>query len=276
MRSGRSERLPYSLSRWTDLPASKWEWFEHMLDQGWMVGFDPRTGLPDRWSLAPAETMGLIFWTRDSRNLIANAERLKAYRLAVHFTLTGWHEFERGAPNIQEGLAILRSTVETFGAENVTWRFTPVPMVADALERFAVIASQAAEMGLKEVFVSFLQENDMVRETRAPRVRNEMLRQFAALSHGLKVLLCNEDRVLDVQGVQNLARGVCESGIRFAETRYQIDAPKAEGCGCSLAIDPFTINESCKMGCLYCYAADKSLSPKKRNTTKPSKLRVVS
>lgn len=282
MRSGRVERLPYSLSRWTDLPAAKWTWFQAMMDQGWMVGIDPRTGIPARWSLDPKETMGLIFWTRNSRNLIANAEKLKkAYTdektgralIAVHFTLTGWHEVEKGAPNLGEGLALLQDTVAAYGAENVTWRFSPVPMVSDVVDRFEIIARKAAEMGLKEVFVSFLQENDRVPETRAPRVRSETLKLLAGRSHGLKVLLCNEDRTLDLRGVTNLDRGICEPGNRFVQTAYQIDGPKTEGCGCSLAVDPFTINETCSMGCAYCYAADKTLSPKKRNTTR---LRVVS
>lgn len=272
MRSGRTEKLPYSLSRWTDLPAAKWPWFEAMLDQGWMVGIDPRTGVPGRWSLTPEDTFGLIFWTRNSRNLIANAERLKKYPLAVHFTLTGWHEVEKGAPNIADGLAMLRDTVQTFGAQNVTWRFSPVPMVHDILDRFEALAIQAAKFGLEEVFVSFLQENDLLPETRSPRVRGEILRQLGARSHGLRVLLCNEDQTLDVHG-SNVARGICESGKRFTNSNYQVDGPKTEGCGCALAVDPFTINETCSMGCRYCYAADRSLSPKKRNT---SRLRVVS
>ena len=46
------------------------------------------------------------------------------------------------------------------------------------------------------------------------------------------------------------------------------EKPPSEGCGCVLMADPFTINESCTFGCQYCYAADKSLAPKKRNTTK--------
>lgn len=261
MRSGRVERLPYSLSRWTDLPAAKWPWFQAMLDQGSMVGIDPRTGLPDRWSLAREDTMGLIFWTRNSRNLIVNADRLKtAYAdpktgqvpIVVHFTLTGWHEVEKGAPNLGEGLALLQDTVAAFGAQNVTWRFSPVPMVSDVVERFEIIARKAADMGLREVFVSFLQENDRVPETRAPRVRSETLKLLAGRAHGLKVLLCNEDRTLDLRGVTNLDRGICESGKRFIQTDYQIDGPKTEGCGCSLAVDPFTVNETCSMGCAYC------------------------
>lgn len=271
MLSGRTEKLPYSLSRWTDLPAAKWAWFEQQLSQGWMVGFDPRTALPGKWSLAPKDTFGLIFWTRNSKNLLATVDRLAPYPLAIHFTLTGWHEVEKGAPGIEDGIAMLRDTVQAFGPDRVTWRCSPVPMVPDVLDRFARIAEAASEMGLKEVFVAFLQENDLMPENRGPRIRTELLKQLAVRSSGLRVLLCNEDRTLDLaskKGPPNLSKGICESGRRFAGSEYTIDSPPTEGCGCALAVDPFTLNESCTMGCAYCYAADRSLAPKKRNTTK--------
>lgn len=279
MLSGRTEKLPYSLSRWTDLPAAKWAWFEEQLNQGWMIGIDPRTALPGKWALTPADVFGLIFWTRNPRNLLRSADRLADYPLVVHFTLTGWHEVERGAPGIEDGLALLRDTVAAFGVERVTWRFSPVPMVTDVLDRFDHLASEAAKLGLPEVFVAFLQENDLLPEGRGPRIRLELLKQFAVRSHGLQVKLCNEDRSLNLQSANglgprkrtqpaNLGWGICESGERFAKTEYRIDAPATEGCGCALAVDPFTINESCTMGCAYCYAHDRSLAPKKRNTTK--------
>jgi len=269
MLSGRTEKLPYSLSRWTDLPAAKWPWFQQQLDQGWMIGIDPRTAMPGKWSLSPSETLGLIFWTRNPENLIRNVDRLNGYPLVVHMTLTGWHEVEKGAPDIDEGLALLRDAVAAFGADRVIWRFSPVPVVSDVVDRFEKIAKEASRLGLQEVYVSFLQENDLVPETRNPRFRLELLKQIAVRSQGMKVSLCNEDHSVSLGeriGPVNLAWGVCESGQRFAKSSYGVDCPPPEGCGCALAVDPFTINESCTMGCAYCYAADRSLAPKKRNT----------
>src|SRR4051812_35454062 len=115
LRRGSVEGFPYSLSRWTDLPAAKWAWFREQLDAGSMVAMDPRTGLPDRWSLHPVDTLGLVFWTRNPRNLVRDADALSGHRKVVHFTLTGWHEVEPRAPGIEEGLDLLASAVETFG-----------------------------------------------------------------------------------------------------------------------------------------------------------------
>lgn len=272
--SGKAERLPYSLSRWTDLPAAKWDWFETQLDQGWMEGFDPRTAVPCNWSLKPEDTYGLVFWTKDPTNLILTRERLLKYPLVIHMTLTGWDEVEHGAPDMAEGLAIMANAISAFGHDRVVWRFSPVPATPDIVDRFETMARAAAFLGLKRVYVSFLQENDLMPEKRPSRVRVELLKQMSVRSHGMKILLCNEDQTLarESQLPPNLEMGVCEDGCRFTDSVYHIDRPRIEGCGCALAVDPFTINESCTMGCEYCYAADKSRSPSKRNTTR---LRVV-
>jgi hypothetical protein len=265
--SGKTERLPYSLSRWTDLPAAKWPWFRDQLAQGKMVAFDPRTAVPAEWSLRPEDTMGLIFWTKNPENLIRDSKLLEPYKVVIHMTLTGWEEVEKGAPSLDEGLRLLERAVSTFGADHVVWRFSPVPLVPDVLERFEKMAACIAKTGLKEVFVSFLQENDLLPETRQQIVRFELLKQMAVRSHEMNILLCADDRKTlgSVRArPENLQHGICEDGKRFS--RF----PAQDDCGCCLAIDPFTINETCTFGCAYCYAADKSLAPKKRNTTKHS------
>lgn len=270
-RSGKAEGLPYSLSRWTDLPAAKWPWFEQQLAQGWMVGFDPRTAFPAKWSLAVEDTLGLVFWTRNPTNLIERASLLKPYPLVVHMTLTGWHEVEKGSPSIEQGLRLMEAAVDAFGPENVVWRFSPVPMTDDTVKRFNRIASAASTFGVRQVYVAFLQDNDLMTEDRDPATRREVLRAMADGSHGLDVLLCQEDKTLQAGGdlglrhPPNLRYGVCEDGKRFPQGSSDL---AFEGCGCALAVDPFTVNESCTMGCRYCYAADQSLASRKRNTTR--------
>lgn len=262
MRRGIAEGLPYSLSRWTDLPAAKWDWFKDQLSAGSMVAMDPATGMPDRWSLDPADTLGMIFWTRNCRNLLLESSSISAYRKVVHFTLTGWHEVERRAPGIEEGLELLGSAVETFGVDNVTWRFSPVPLVEDIVQRFTRLAAKVESFGLDRVYLSFLQQNDWMQETRTGEQRRELLARLAA-STSLLLVLCNEDQeTLAPSQSLRLRSGICEDGSRF------YPQGKREGCGCALAVDPFSMNEACSMGCKFCYSANIASSPKKRNTTK--------
>lgn len=270
LRSGKSEGFPYSLSRWTDVPASKWPWFLECLDHKEMVGFSPLDAAPDRWSLRPEDTLGLVFWTKDPTNLIFDARRLESYRVKVHVTVTGWEEVERGAPDLLEGAGKLGLAAGIFGPENVTWRFSPVPIVTDVVDRFERILMLASEARVGSVYLSFLQENDDLPETRSDGERLNILVQVAekAKSKGVKVYLCNEDRLLFKHpgAYENLSSGVCAPPEDFALPGR--DLPSAEGCGCVLMVDPFTVNESCSMGCLYCYAGMRELSPKKHDTVK--------
>lgn len=272
IRSGKAEGFPYSLSRWTDLPGGrdKWRWFARQLRQGWMAGFDPKTAVPSKWSLAPEDTLGFIFWTKKPENLIQSVKRLRPYPLVIHMTATGWHEVERGAPSLDGSIGAMVRLLDAYGVDRVEWRFSPVPAVPDAVTRFEVLANSFAILGLRRVYVSFLQDNDLMPEQRSIEERRGILREMTERSHGLDVVLCQDDRTLDgfpLHGTPNLRYGVCEDGRRFLTPGDCELASSTEDCGCALAVDPFTITESCTMGCAYCYAANKNLSPCKRDTT---------
>jgi len=274
LKTGKAEKLPYSLSRWTDVPAAKWDWFMSQVEQGEMVAFDPRTAIPYRWSLKPDDVFGLIFWTKVPENLLSiSRTRMLPYidKTVVHVTMNDWHEVEKGAPSREKARTHFQRLVDIYGIDSVTWRFSPVPLVGDVVERFEWLAEAVAATGVKSVYVSFLQENDLMPETRPRRTRVELLKQMAAHGHGLDILLCNEDTTLqDRDAFRHLRRGVCEDGRRFVrledypstepvvagDVRLEWLAPPTEGCGCALAVDPFTINETCTLGCHYCLAPD--------------------
>ena len=235
-----------------------------------MLGFDPTTAVPARWSLRPDDVLGLVFWTKDPTNLILDKNRLVGRPVKIHITVTGWEEVEKGAPSLQNGANSLLLASSVYGPENISWRFSPVPIVRDVVERFDTILAMASHAGLKQVYLSFLQENDILPETRSEQERLNILAQVAehGQNRGVKVLLCNEDRLLlKYPGYHpNLGPGICAPPEDFALGGRTLSP--SEGCGCVLMVDPFTINESCTMGCTYCYAADKTLTDKKRNTTR--------
>ena len=254
------------MSRWTDVPAAKWAWFRGVLAEGSMLAFDPRNALPSEWSLKPEDTLGLNFWTKDPRNLLIDRELLKPYKVKIHMTITGWEEVEKGAPTLKDALWLLEDTAKVFGAENVTWRFSPVPLVTDVADRFGRICAKASRAGVREVYLAFLQENDLMSETRTVSEREELLKKLGdrAAVFGIHVKLCADDQRLLQGGClhHNVSHGICAGPADWG------GLPEAEGCGCAIMIDPFSINESCTFGCQYCYAADKSLLPKKINTTR--------
>ncbi len=264
--------MPYSLSRWTDVPAAKWAWFLAQLDRGYMLGIDPRTATPYYWSLAPEDVLGLTFWTKDPLALVLDRARLAPYAYKVNVTVTGWVEVEKGAPGLSEGPVQLKRTAELLGPDRVIWRFSPVPLLPDdvVVERFAHIARIATKDGnVNQAICSFLQPNDRVPETRTAEERRELLRKLAEVgaAYGVRVGLCKEDQTLYGRTVHpNLATVICAPPEDFGETASM--ATPTEGCGCALAVDPFGPNESCTFGCAYCYAADKNLAPRKASTTR--------
>jgi hypothetical protein len=273
--SGRELGYPYSFSRYTEVPAGKWEWFQETLQAGRMSGTEPLHGISKMWSLRPEDTLGLVFWTKDPTNLVKGRDLLAGYRVRVHVTVTGWEEAEEGAPGIWEGSLLLQSAVRCFGAERVTWRFSPVPLVPNVVERFEFILKRAAAAQVSSVYLSFLQPNDLVPEVRSSAERISILSRMATKAQrlGVRVLLCNEDKLLlgKPELHPNLRPGVCAPPSDFALPGRGL--PPYEGCGCILMVDHFTVNEACDYKCTYCYAGDQSLSPEKRDTTR--KLPVV-
>jgi hypothetical protein len=270
--SGREKGFPYSFSRWTDLPIDKWDWFMECISKGYFLGFHPIEAIPYNWSLRPDDVLGLIFWTKDPTNLMWSRLYERGYNIKAHITVTGWKEVEGKAPDHRRGAINLALAAHLLGPKNVYWRFSPVPILPHPVivERFDCIAAQAAEEGLDRVYVSFLQENDRMPETRTEQDRLNILVELAevAATRRIKVYLCNEDRLLlgHPNIHQNLSSGVCAPPEDFALPG--LSKPASEGCGCVLMVDPFTVNESCSVGCKYCYAGVKEFSPKRRDTTR--------
>lgn len=264
-RSGRTEAIPYSFSRWTDVPASKWDWFQERLEAGQVEAFDPRTGTPSWWSLKPEDTHSLVFWTKNPTNLLKHWKKLRPYHLVVNVTITGWSEVEHGVPPTEEVLQVYKSLAHRIGRSHLVWRFSPVPVVRDVIDRFEQIAS-ALKGYTKVVYLSFLQTNDRIPETRGRPTRVGVLEYLdvVASSKGIQIQLCRDDRPLWASPRLDAMRGVCVPPVSL----HGGPRPESETCGCSVMVDPFSFSEHCTMGCEYCYVSDRNLGGGKKNTTR--------
>jgi hypothetical protein len=268
--SGRELNYPYSFSRWTDVPIDKSDFFKELLARREMLAFHPEQLEPYRWSLRPDDTLGLIFWTKDPTNVIMERLPERGYNVKLHVTVTGWEEVEPKAPKLQEAANKLAMAYSLLGSDSVTWRFSPIPMLpqGEVLRRFQLILARTSDYDVKRVYASFLQDNDLMPETRSDTDRLNLLTQMGevAQQYGVRVLLCNEDKLLvDHSDLHpNVGSGVCAPPEDFALPKR--DKPPSEGCGCVLMVDPFGVNESCSVGCSYCYAADRSMSSHRKDS----------
>jgi DNA repair photolyase len=210
----------------------------------------------------------LVFWTRAPQRLIEDQGLLESYRIQIHVTVTGWTEVEHGAPNLEEGIELLKAVCGAYGPARVVLRFSPVPVVPDVVTRWERLVAAAAAIGIPHIYVAFLQPNDRMVDPRSPEEQFAVLTEIAqvAETYGVQVRLCQDGAALLIgRSASNLSLGVCVpvDGL----TVLGRPDPVPEGCGCVLMADPFTANESCVFNCSYCYAADQSLNPEKRNTT---------
>jgi hypothetical protein len=263
LHSGVTTGTPYSLSRYTDLPMSKWSWFQACLEAKKMIAFDPQTATPGVWSLDPKDTLGLVFWTKNPKNLIQHRARLDPYYSVLHITATGWSEVERSAPSLPEAGKLLVEASRLF--EKVYWRFSPVPLLPqkELLLRFQRLLAYATIAKMDRVYVSLLQPNDQIPETRTLQERFDILNMLTeeARTFGVRVILCADDKSFIGWSGTLFQTEVCVQPKDF-KGKVQL-----ENCGCVLMVDPFTVNEACSGNCLYCYAADRTLSSHRRDTT---------
>lgn len=228
-----------------------------------MIAFDPKTAAPGVWSLDPSNTLGLVFWTKNPKNLILNRSVLNLYDVIIHMTATGWSEMEKGVPTLPEAGTLLVAASKLF--EKVYWRFSPVPLLPtkELILRFQRLLAYATIAKRDRVYVSFLQPNDQISETRTLQERFDILNMLSeeAKAFGVRVILCADDRSFVKWPGALFQTDVCVHPGDF-KGKVQL-----ENCGCVLMVDPFTINEACSGNCRYCYSADKTLSPHRRDTT---------
>ena len=274
MRYGAQEGVAYSLSRYTDLVATKWDWFREQIRQGSFEGFRTDELMPDRWSLNPEHVESLVFWTKDPRNIVCSQKLLEPYirsnAIKVHMTLTGWEEVEKGAPTLSRGLDLMKDVVGALRPYDVYWRFSPIPLLpkVQIVERYKRIANMAGSLGLPNVMVSFLQDNGKIPETRTDQEKLDILSELGNASN-LKVVLCRDDDLLrrcNVEKTSKLQEGICWGTDWIWEIGRGGKSPPKERCGCHVMVDPFTMNEVCAISCGYCYSANPE--GKRVNTTK--------
>lgn len=265
LHTGTQTGFSYGFSRYTEVPGdpSRWSWFLERLKEGHFLGVHPVTGVPVLWSLRPEDTEELIFWTKNPVGLIESAHLLREeFPLSIHVTVTGNDSsLERSVPSPERAAQLLEQIVSIYGSHFVTWRISPyvpgegrIPL-PDLFERMA-------STGVTRVAVSFYQEHpggskEGSRFSLSLQEKVQFWEEISTLAkkHRMLAFLCKDDEIVSPKSV----------GICTPTARNQRDS----GCGCSLSVDAFTATESCVYGCVYCYAVDRNLAPKRRNTLLP-------
>ena len=251
-----------SASRRTDIPTYYAEWFFNRLKEEYVLVRNPMNRHQiSKINLSPNVIDGIVFWTKNPLPMLERLSELEKYNYYFQFTLTAYDKDVE--PNIPSKNNIIipafQQLSKSTGREKVVWRYDPIFFndrytMEYHCKYFRALATRLGEY-TEKCTVSFLDHyRNTVRNTRPLNVHPDSKRQQIELMQRFSEI-AKEAIELDKYGI---AHACCIEKERFERIgKYRLTAGKDPNqrseCGCIASIDIGTYN-TCKNGCLYCYA----------------------
>jgi hypothetical protein len=262
-----------SASRRTDIPCYYSDWFVNRLRSGYVLTRNPMNHAQiHRINLSPETIDCIVFWTKDPVNMLDKLHILDemGYKYYFQFTLTPYgKDIERNLRDKNQIIDTFILLSESIGKEKVLWRYDPIILneertISYHKEQFESLCSRLS--GHTEICtISFVDiysklinavKSNVIREI----TRLEMHRfaeAFAQIGqrHGVEVRACCEKTDLSMYGIK-AASCIDQETVEKAcgyPIKGKNDANQRPGCGCIQSID-IGIYNTCRNGCIYCYA----------------------
>jgi len=183
-----------SVSRRCDIPRFQFKWFMERIRAGYVAAVNPYNArqvkrismVPTGLDVKPEDGVDVfVFWTRDPRHILANADELaqRGFRFYVMTTLTGYPiELEPSMPSARKTLATMKGLAQKIGPERVIWRYDPVIVSSITGEdfhrkNFSALAQELSG-SVKRVIIS------MYNEYPKPQQRFAVLERIGQLQMG--------------------------------------------------------------------------------------------
>ena len=261
-----------SASRRTDLPAFYSEWLFNRLKEEYVLVRNPMNiHQVGKISLSPDVVDGIVFWTKNPIPMMNRLSELDKYTYYFQFTLTAYdRDVEPNIPSKNRAIIpAFQELSKKIGKDKIIWRYDPIFFndrytMDYHCKYFRVLASKLGAY-TEKCTVSFL---DLYKntarnisplnvQTDTKELQFEIMQKFAdiAAEYGIYVDTCAEK--IDL-GSLKIAHACCIDKERFeriGNCRLNLgkDPNQRSECGCVASIDIGTYN-TCKHGCLYCYA----------------------
>lgn len=266
-----------SASRRTDIPAYYSEWFINRIKEGYCTVPNPfdanQISLVD---LRPQTVTAIVFWTRNAFPLIKNIQRLdeKGYKYYFQFTINNYKKiYEPYNPSLETSINCFKQLADKLGKGKVIWRYDPILFTDDLTldfhkKNFSNIFNELNGYTKRLVIsvvddykktlrrLNKLETNYEENQISKPQVE-ELLKFIVEKAYlkGIKIESCAEEKDFSHLGIEH---GKCvddrlikeEFGI---DLTYKKDKNQRLPCGCMVSKD-IGINNTCLMGCEYCYA----------------------
>ncbi|MBS4536376.1 DUF1848 domain-containing protein [Clostridium sp. D2Q-14] len=267
-----------SVSRRTDIPAYYSDWFFKRLEEGYVLVRNPMNyHQVSKIRLTPDLIDCIVFWTKDPTNVLNSLDKLKEYNYYFQVTINPYDKsIERNLPKKKKIIESFKELSSKIGKEKAIWRYDPILLTKDIdieyhRKYFDYLAFELSHYTDKCIF-SFI---DLYAKTKRNtkgidmvEICKEKMYSIAKIFLGIankcniKLETCSEEIDLSRFGIDH-AKCIDEeliSKIVGQELDIKKDKNQREICGCVNSIDIGTYN-TCKHGCLYCYAnfSDKSI-----------------
>ena len=137
-----------SVSRRCDIPRFQFDWFMERVNEGFAEVTNPYNSRQIKRvplvaageGIKPEDGVDLfVFWTRDPRHILANADELtkRGFRFYVMATVTGYpNALEPDMACTSEALAAMKELARKIGADRVIWRYDPILLTSVTDEDF--------------------------------------------------------------------------------------------------------------------------------------------
>lgn len=261
-----------SASRRTDIPTYYSDWLLNRLREEYVLVRNPMNiHHVGKISLSPAVVDGLVLWTKNPIPMLGQLSELEKYNFYFQFTLNAYgKDVEPNVPSKND--TIIPAFIElskTIGRERVIWRYDPIFFndkytMEYHCKYFKKLTSILGDY-TEKCTVSFL---DLYRNTarnvqplhiqiETHEQQLELLSSFSQTAHqyGIYIDTCAE--AIELGGLE-IPHACCidkERLERLANCQLKVEKDKNQRpeCGCVASVDIGAYN-TCKNGCLYCYA----------------------
>lgn len=261
-----------SASRRTDIPSYYSEWMINRLKEKYVLVRNPMNiHQVSKIDLSPSVVDAIVFWTKNPTLMLPYLDQIKDYTYYFQFTLTAYGpDVEKNLPSKNKIIIpTFQRLSREIGKERIIWRYDPIFFneqysMEYHCKYFEVLASKLSDY-TEKCTVSFM---DMYRNTERNvrglsivkdtyEMQVELLQRFVEIAkkYGLYIDTCAEIGNFHNIGVEHAHCIDRERIERIGGFKLNVDKDRNQRaeCGCVASIDIGTYN-TCKNGCLYCYA----------------------
>ncbi len=271
-----------SVSRRTDIPAYYSDWFFNRLKEGYALSRPSPYNYHfiSKIPINPDIVDCIVFWTKNAAPMVDRLDELKDYSYYFTYTINSYgKDIEPAVPDREKVvIPAFKKISEKIGSDRVQWRYDPILFnekytMDFHIEEFTKLAKALKGYTEKCIisFVDILNKNRAnMNEIKLVTPSQSELKNFAkkladiARENGMTMASCAEEMDLSDCGIVHnccIDKATIEK-ILGLKLKVGKDNGQRPACGCVESVD-IGNNNSCKHGCIYCYATDSIASLKK-------------